>query len=110
MVPEYFRLDEVSTDGWRSRDTERTTPSQHRGWQQAIRQGLVLVVLVVLGWVVVPADHPAQIAVVFGGVYAAFLLPTALYFGYQGGNTTMRVQKIVCCRSGLRGSKCQCNS
>ncbi|AHZ24126.1 hypothetical protein E6P09_17775 (plasmid) [Haloferax mediterranei ATCC 33500] len=36
--------------------------------------------LIALGWTFIPADHPAQIAVVFSGIYGAILLPIAVYF------------------------------
>ncbi|ELZ81016.1 hypothetical protein C453_18805 [Haloferax elongans ATCC BAA-1513] len=84
--------------------------SQRQQWRQAARQGLALWGLVVLGWLVVPADHPAQIAVGFGGMYAAILFAVALYFGYRGGETAACVRKVVGCRVGLRRSRCQCDS
>ncbi|ELZ94491.1 hypothetical protein C440_09943 [Haloferax mucosum ATCC BAA-1512] len=48
-----------------------------------MRQGAALWAFVALGWRLIPADHPAQIAVVFSGLYGAVLLPTAIYFDFR---------------------------
>jgi len=52
-------------------------------WCPTIRQGIALWGLIAVGWAVIPADHPMQIAVAVSGAYASLLLPTALYFDYR---------------------------
>ncbi|MFK5605036.1 hypothetical protein [Haloferax volcanii] len=52
-------------------------------WCPTIRQGIALWAIIAVGWAVIPADHPMQIAVAISGVYASLLLPTALYFDYR---------------------------
>ncbi|WP_233521827.1 MULTISPECIES: hypothetical protein [unclassified Haloferax] len=66
-----------------------TPPTCSRGrrrtnrWCPTIRQGIALWAIIAVGWAVIPADHPMQIAVAISGVYASLLLPTALYFDYR---------------------------
>ncbi|ELZ96201.1 hypothetical protein [Haloferax sulfurifontis] len=64
-------------------------------WRPTIRQGIALWALIGVGWAVVPADHPVQIAVAVSGVYASFLLPTALYLDFRARRPESSARRAV---------------
>ncbi|WP_255516705.1 hypothetical protein [Haloferax sp. KTX1] len=93
-------------------------------WRPTIRQGIALWALIAVGWAVVPADHPVQIAVAVSGVYASLLLPTALYLDFRArrpessarravreaaGELVDRVRDARPGRDGTARSTCSCN-
>ncbi|POG54367.1 hypothetical protein [Haloferax marisrubri] len=93
-------------------------------WRPTVRQGIALWALIAVGWAVVPADHPLQIAVAVSGVYASLLLPTALYFDYRerrpessagravsetASELADRVRSVRPGRGGATRSSCSCN-
>ncbi|MFB6224322.1 MAG: hypothetical protein ABEH86_11700 [Haloarcula sp.] len=66
------------------------TSSQLRGdelpvhnWRHTVIYGVVFWATVVGGWLVVPASHPLQLGVALSGLFAAPLLPVALYCDYH---------------------------
>lgn len=99
----------------------QSTPANR--WRSTVRQGIALWALIAVGWVILPADHPVQIAIAVSGVYASFLLPTALYFDFrerraESNAVTFRevarafAARARCALPGRRGatrSSCPCN-
>ncbi|MFC7130184.1 hypothetical protein [Haloferax chudinovii] len=82
------RVDRSASDSGDDADADATSEVQSQSartnrWRPTVRQGIALWALIAVGWMVVPADHPVQIAVAVSGVYASLLLPTALYLDYR---------------------------
>ncbi|RDZ62666.1 hypothetical protein C5B90_16005 [Haloferax sp. Atlit-12N] len=98
-------------------------PTLANRWRPTVRQGIALWALITVGWAVVPADHPLQIAVAVSGVYASLLLPTALYFDFRerrsesnaavlretASELADRVRGALPGRGGATRSSCSCN-
>ncbi|WP_424009044.1 hypothetical protein [Haloferax denitrificans] len=114
-------IDAVDVDP--SLDVQAQSARTNR-WRPTVRQGIGLWALIAVGWAVVPADHPVQIAVAVSGVYASVLLPTALYLDYRERRPESSARRAVretaselldCVRDARPGrdgatrSTCSCN-
>lgn len=71
-------------------DTPDDSPSRIRGyelpthnWRHTVVYGIVFWAVVAAAWLAVPASHPFQLGVTLSGLFAAPLLPVALWCDYR---------------------------
>jgi len=79
-----------SSSGAVTGDTPDDSPSRIRGyelpthnWRHTVVYGAVFWAIVAAAWLAVPAGHPFQLGVTLSGLFAAPLLPVALWCDYR---------------------------
>ncbi|KZX47342.1 hypothetical protein [Haloarcula sp. K1] len=84
-------------------DTPDESASRIRGyelpthnWRHTVIYGVVFWAVVAAAWLAVPAGHPFQLGVTLSGLFAAPLLPVALYCDYR------QARRVGTCDPGLR--------